>query len=993
MQQKDILSLRTIDLSSEYTEKKATEKYEFELSVCSLLAGIAHLDGWLLPSKFQLYRNAVMNLFGKKIKDDVMLRVEILKIFINPPKIQDTSIKLINLINKLHVTLRTREIVIDYALKVIKENNKNRSRAIKILKKITEDLNITNSVLLLEIESIESLINEEEKMVFENENKLESIKNDSPLNWEEKQFLHNKHYNFGLKSIKTSREIENMKSKDFIRKTKMLATLINSDNLSQRVIEFHKQIEPNPYKVVLTGEIKHGKSTIFNRIVGKNLSPIGEATATTAVVVEMYYSDEPNYEAWWMNSDTLDNILRFTSDNNDSNHVKKYVKRIQEIVNSGGYKPGEKITAISSLLDVKDYITAHGDYAYLVEKARFGLPLECLRHGITIVDTPGINDPIKVRDHITLEQAKYADCIVFVMRADKFGTESERIFLYNLMEKGKATNLIICLTHIDRLSSDNERARVLKEVENWVRMVSPRTENDNLMKKIKIFAFDPRNTSDNKTVSHEQTDDFNLFFNELSSLALNSKRDSNYIDWITSKRNFLLELSREESETFLHKSNEQFMNNQTLELMENLSNRFFELSQSNYQQIQSRLKSIKELIVRDHSRAKEDIDRTKKEIIEAIRSAIETRVRELGKDYAGKEKWDSFNRTTAALLVQKYVYEMDNRLNNDFEYWKNRTEELFDEVDLIVKSSLDSYKGIQKDYNDLCNISHTKTVVLCKVDSTLNGTGKFLSYGTAYIIGGGVTAIIKLIGTASTIAFPPAGIIIVSAVVAGGFIAKLVSKPEKQKHDYIEKMVKEAETNINKRFEMYEEKIKEAYLSLWDYITQSVEVRYRELAENIYADSSEAKLQVEISKRIRNDLFMFVQGQTGLSFQEKNVNSINNSIRFDDGKEQENKINFEVEECNINETVAFAENETVTGKNKLDENTNVSEDYNDRDKLNNMNIIAETKKLGVTKALAATKGVGTLLSSLGNNIDGKVSSILQDKGIKEKIKNIRGNNN
>ena len=46
-----------------------------------------------------------------------------------------------------------------------------------------------------------------------------------------------------------------------------------------------------------------------------------------------------------------------------------------------------------------------------------GLPLDTLRAGVVLVDTPGLNDTDQFHDYLSYEESLEADCVIFVMDA------------------------------------------------------------------------------------------------------------------------------------------------------------------------------------------------------------------------------------------------------------------------------------------------------------------------------------------------------------------------------------------------------------------------------------------------------------------------------------------------------------------------------------------------------------------------------------------------
>ena len=82
-----------------------------------------------------------------------------------------------------------------------------------------------------------------------------------------------------------------------------------------------------------------------------------------------------------------------------------------------------------------------------------GLPLDTLRAGVVLVDTPGLNDTDQFHDYLSYEESLEADCVIFVMDARDPGSNSELSLLRKLARSGRTVSIIGVLTNIDRLNS------------------------------------------------------------------------------------------------------------------------------------------------------------------------------------------------------------------------------------------------------------------------------------------------------------------------------------------------------------------------------------------------------------------------------------------------------------------------------------------------------------------------------------------------------------
>ena len=190
----------------------------------------------------------------------------------------------------------------------------------------------------------------------------------------------------------------------------------------------------------------------------------------TAAVIELSFSVEPRYSGEWVSEASIERIEAYIEANQDKYEVVRYARAFRSLVEEPGFSPGGPITPIpETLAELAPYCVSGGQYAPAVARICIGLDLPVLRAGAVLVDTPGLNEVTRVREFLALEEARKADCLLFVLRADKIGTESERRFLSGLVIGGRVLHLIPVMTHLDRLDSDDDRNRAIAEAERLVK--------------------------------------------------------------------------------------------------------------------------------------------------------------------------------------------------------------------------------------------------------------------------------------------------------------------------------------------------------------------------------------------------------------------------------------------------------------------------------------------------------------------------------------------
>jgi ribosome biogenesis GTPase A len=186
----------------------------------------------------------------------------------------------------------------------------------------------------------------------------------------------------------------------------------------------------SPYRIVVSGELQRGKSTFINSLIGQAILP-ASASSTTANFTEIKWAPEPHA------------FLHFRQ-------VKDAViKEPQEVDLS------QLQNYISSLIEEEEL----NNY-YNYERIELYWPLELLRKGVEIIDTPGLSEFLLAMKAL-MTYIKSADMVLFVLAADYPVSRSEKEYIRVLRDSGYE-NIFYIANRIDMLNEDEiERVKQL----------------------------------------------------------------------------------------------------------------------------------------------------------------------------------------------------------------------------------------------------------------------------------------------------------------------------------------------------------------------------------------------------------------------------------------------------------------------------------------------------------------------------------------------------
>jgi GTPase SAR1 family protein len=158
------------------------------------------------------------------------------------------------------------------------------------------------------------------------------------------------------------------------------------------------------FRLLVLGDMKRGKSTFLNALMGENLLPT-DVNPCTAVLTILRYGPEKRVTVHF-NDDRAPETLSFEA------FKQRYTIRPDQA---------------KKLEDEGTLAFPNVDYA-VVE-----YPLALLEKGVEIVDSPGLNDT-EARNQLTLDYVNSCHAILFVLSATQQFTLSEQRYLDNYIK-------------------------------------------------------------------------------------------------------------------------------------------------------------------------------------------------------------------------------------------------------------------------------------------------------------------------------------------------------------------------------------------------------------------------------------------------------------------------------------------------------------------------------------------------------------------------------
>jgi GTPase SAR1 family protein len=209
------------------------------------------------------------------------------------------------------------------------------------------------------------------------------------------------------------------------------------------IIRTSQQLKEGVFRLMVLGDMKRGKSTFLNALIGERLLP-SDVNPCTAILTVLRYGSSKKVIIYFNDGTPPEEIdfetfkKRYTIDPSEAKKLER-----------------EKKLAFPN-----------------IDCAVVEYPLSLLEKGVEIVDTPGLNDT-EARNEISLNYINNCHAILFVLSATQPCTLGERRYLENYI-KDRGLTVFFLINAWDRIRDsllDPDDFQAVREAEERVRRV------------------------------------------------------------------------------------------------------------------------------------------------------------------------------------------------------------------------------------------------------------------------------------------------------------------------------------------------------------------------------------------------------------------------------------------------------------------------------------------------------------------------------------------
>lgn len=237
-------------------------------------------------------------------------------------------------------------------------------------------------------------------------------------------------------------------------------------NFQIKTEDFYR--ENRKLNIGVVGQVKAGKSSFLNTLLfgGNEILPKA-STPKTATLTKMEYSEENIIQIEYYSLDEWE-VLEDNAVVDLDDEIYTSAREIVDMVKRNGVNPHQylekgfdriEFESYEELItSLNDYVGEDGKFTPIVKAVTLFLNKEEFR-GLSIVDTPGLNDPIASRTIRTKEFMEVCDVVFFLSQSGSFLDKSDWILLSSQLPQKGVKKLVLVASKYDSGIRDILRAQ------------------------------------------------------------------------------------------------------------------------------------------------------------------------------------------------------------------------------------------------------------------------------------------------------------------------------------------------------------------------------------------------------------------------------------------------------------------------------------------------------------------------------------------------------
>lgn len=237
--------------------------------------------------------------------------------------------------------------------------------------------------------------------------------------------------------------------------------------------------EDRKLQVAVMGEVKAGKSTFLNTLLFEGKSVLPKAvTPQTAVLTKIEYGTYNALELTYYSTEEWEALKERAALNEESTECR-IAKEITDLAEHRGLNVEEYTSkqvetihfeSVEALIgQLENYVGEDGYYTPITKCVTLKLH-EMALENVSIVDTPGLSDPVVSRTAMTKAFLEKCDIVFFLSKASNFLSQSDMDLLtHQLPQKGVREMVLVASRYDDGLIDASYDEESLEKADETVR--------------------------------------------------------------------------------------------------------------------------------------------------------------------------------------------------------------------------------------------------------------------------------------------------------------------------------------------------------------------------------------------------------------------------------------------------------------------------------------------------------------------------------------------
>jgi predicted GTPase len=259
--------------------------------------------------------------------------------------------------------------------------------------------------------------------------------------------------------VQTQKTEQIFKDKTFWEKIDILSELsdtlfelVETHSQRSRVEQAKKALCEKSFSVGITGVMNAGKSTLLNALLRADILGTAVVPETANLTILKYASSPKAIVNFW-------NKQEWRAIEKSGEFLPQIAKFIEDTKNRFGGELDNFITQEGrsdeiSVQDISLYTSSAKSKCNLVKSVELYTNLAFLKDGVTIVDTPGLDDPVTKREEITKEYLSSCDLMIHLMNAAQSATAKDVDFIIDALTYQGISRLLIVITRVDAINKE-----------------------------------------------------------------------------------------------------------------------------------------------------------------------------------------------------------------------------------------------------------------------------------------------------------------------------------------------------------------------------------------------------------------------------------------------------------------------------------------------------------------------------------------------------------